>query len=345
MNENKMLKVRKYLLLALKIGVGGSLAYYVAQLLHLENASSAGIIALLTLLTTKLDTFRLSLQRLVSFVASFALCFILFYVIKTSWLDYGIYLFFSVFLCELLGWRNVISVNAVIGAHFLSSGDFSPEFLLNECLLVVIGVVIAIVLNLFQHNHAHESEMVQRMQYMEGKMTRILEELSGYLRHQSMGDCVWEDLQQLEKDLDISSDMAHEYHLNTFGAHSEYYINYFRMRKQQYGILHSLHTEMRRISELPKPAEIVADFILEISKHVTETNEPKALIAQLEELVRDVKEHELPQSREEFENRALLYHILKDMEDFLLFKQDFVESRNELHLERRRRKSDDSSCR
>ncbi len=339
MDENKLLKLKKHALLALKIGVGGSLAYYVAQALDLTNASSAGIIALLTLLTAKTETIRLSWQRLLSFVASFVLCFVLFYVIQTPWLDYGIYLGFSVFVCELLGWRSVISVNAVIGAHFLSSGNFTPEFLLNEFLLVVIGVVIAIVFNLFQHNNAHESAMVQRMQYMESKMTNVLLELAGYLRHQSMGDHVWEDLEEIERELDISSDMAHEYHLNTFGAHSEYYINYFRMRKQQYGILHSLHTEMNRISELPKPAEIVADFITEISKHVTETNEPKALIDQLRVLVQDVQEHELPKTKEEFENRALLYHILKDMEDFLLFKQHFVESQDELHLERRRRKS------
>ncbi len=343
MNENKLLKMRKHLLLALKIGVGGSLAYYLAQVLQLDNASSAGIIALLTLVTTKLETFRLSWQRLLSFAASAGLCFVLFHLIQTSWLDYGIYLFFSVFVCELLGWRSVLSVNAVIGAHFLSSGNFTPAFILNEFLLVVIGVTIAILLNLIQHNNAHESDMIRRMQYMEGKMTEVLLELAGYLRHQSMGDHVWEDLLQIEKDLDISSDMAHEYHLNTFGAHSEYYINYFRMRKQQYGILHSLHTEMNRISELPKPAEIVADFITEISKHVTETNEPKDLLAKLEVLVKDVKEHDLPHTREEFENRALLYHILKDLEDFLLFKQHFVESRDELHLERRRRKGNELS--
>ncbi len=338
MNENKMLKIRKHLLLALKIGVGGSLAYYLAQLLQLDNASSAGIIALLTLVTTKIETFRLSWQRLLSFAASAGLCFVLFYLIQTPWLDYGIYLFFSVFICELLGWRSVLSVNAVIGAHFLSTGNFTPEFVLNEFLLVVIGVTLAILLNLIQHNNAHESDMIRRMQYMEGKMQQILLELAGYLRRQSMGDHVWEDLVQLERDLDISSDMAHEYHLNTFGAHSEYYINYFRMRKQQYGILHSLHTEMNRISELPQPAEIVADFITEISRHVTETNEPQDLLEQLKTLVEDVKEHELPKTREEFENRALLYHILKDMEDFLLFKQHFVESREKQHLERRRKK-------
>ena len=40
--------IGKILLLALKIGVGGSAAYYIAELLHLEFASSAGIIALLT---------------------------------------------------------------------------------------------------------------------------------------------------------------------------------------------------------------------------------------------------------------------------------------------------------
>lgn len=33
----------------------------------------------------------------------------------------------------------------------------------------------------------------------------------------------------------------------------------------------------------------------------------------------------LPVTRPEFESRALLYHILMDLEDFLIFKRRFVE--------------------
>ncbi|MBQ6876014.1 MAG: hypothetical protein IJN46_07240, partial [Lachnospiraceae bacterium] len=35
----------------------------------------------------------------------------------------------------------------------------------------------------------------------------------------------------------------------------------------------------------------------------------------------------------EFENRALLYHTLKDFEEFLLVKEEFIESLTEEQLE------------
>ena len=47
-----------------------------------------------------------------------------------------------------------------------------------------------------------------------------------------------------------------------------------------------------------------------------------------------MKREPLPLSREEFESRAMLYHILMDLEEFLIFKKRFVEG---LSDEQRRR--------
>ena len=38
-----------------------------------------------------------------------------------------------------------------------------------------------------------------------------------------------------------------------------------------------------------------------------------------------MRKGKLPATREEFENRAILYHILMDLEDFLLRKKKFVQ--------------------
>ena len=72
MSEKFEFKLKKILLLALKIGVGGSLAYYIAEFLNLQYASSAGIIALLTLQTTKWETLKLSVRRVFTYVISFS---------------------------------------------------------------------------------------------------------------------------------------------------------------------------------------------------------------------------------------------------------------------------------
>ena len=175
MSEKFEYKMKKILLLALKIGVGGRSAYYIAELLNLQYSSSAGIIALLTLQTTKWETLKLSVRRVFTYVISFGLCGFLCAFFQTTWIEYGIYLFLLVTITELLGWRSVVSVNAVIAAHLISANDFSNEFLMNELLLVLIGITVAIALNLFHLNDAHESGIIKAMRYVEHQMQEILQ--------------------------------------------------------------------------------------------------------------------------------------------------------------------------
>lgn len=322
-------KMSKILLLSAKIGVGASIAIYIAQCLNLEYATSAGIITLLTLVTTKWETLKLSFLRLLTYVISVLVCWVIFHFVPNMWIEYGLFLFVIVFVSEWMGWRSTLSVNAVIGTHFLTTQNFSIEFLINELLLVVIGIVIAIVLNLIHINNTHESGIIKSMRHVEHKMKQILTELAGYLKRESQGDRVWEDIIQLEKELDEYLELAYEYHNNTFQAHPEYYINYFEMRMKQCGALHNLHAEMRRMREMPMQANIVAEYILDITQYVMEMNDPKKQIEELEEILEKLRDEPLPQTHEEFENRAELYHVMLDLEEFLLYKKRFVEEINE----------------
>lgn len=329
MNEKQRFKLGKLLLLSAKIGVGASVAIFIAQALHLEYATSAGIITLLTLITTKWETLKLSFMRLITYLITVALCWIVFHFIPNIWIEYGVFLFCIVFLGELMGWRSTLSVNAVIGTHFLTTQNFTMEFLVNELLLVVIGIVIAILLNLIHINNAQENGIIQSMRYVEQQMKQILTELAGYLVNQSSGDSVWEDIIKLERKLDEYLESAYEFQNNTFQSHPEYYINYFEMRLKQCGALHNLHFEMRRMRNMPKQAHIVSNFITNITQYVTEMNDPKRQIEDLEGLLEELRNEPLPETQEEFESRAELYHVLMDMEEFLLYKKRFVEEIDE----------------
>lgn len=325
MNEKQRFKIRKLLLLSAKIGVGASAAIFIAQTLNLEYATSAGIITLLTLITTKWETLKLSLLRLVTYAISVALCWAIFHFIPNMWIEYGVFLFCIVLIGELMGWRSTLSVNAVIGTHFLTTQNFTVEFLVNELLLVVIGIVIAILLNLIHINNAQENGIIQSMRHVEHQMKQILMGLAGYLSNETSSDSVWEELVKLEKQLDEYLELAYEYQNNTFHSHPEYYINYFEMRMKQCGALHNLHAEMRRMRNMPKQAHIVAEFITDITQYLTEMNDPKTQIAELEDLLTELRNEPLPETHEEFESRAELYHVLMDMEEFLLYKKRFVE--------------------
>lgn len=324
MTPTYFVRLEKTLLLSCKIALGSSLAIFTAGLMNLEYSSSAGIVTLLTLITTKKGTVRLSLTRLVTFAIVVVLTFVTFLALDSAWLAYGLYIFFVVFICEIMNWRATISVNAVIGTHFLMGTDVTAKFLLNEFLVVAIGIFFAFVLNLFHDNWSQREVFSGEIRQVESSLQKALLEISKYLSNEPDAKNVWSDLRALELYLQELVVDAGEYEGNTFGEDSQYYIRYFEMRLDQCHTLRNLQKEMQKIKAIPSQAQIVAEYIRYMSEYVTELNRPKLQLQRLDGIFQQMKQEPLPVSREEFENRAVLYHILMDLEEFLLFKRDFV---------------------
>ena len=320
---------KKALILALKIGIGSSTALTIASFLNLQNAASAGIITLLTILTTKWETIRLSWARILTFGIAIVLAFVLFQLPISPWLMYAVYIFILVMINESMDWKSTLSVNAVIGTHFLSSNDFSPEFVVNEFMLVLIGITVAFVVNMFRHNRNHKASIVGHIQRVEKRLQQILEEMAGYLRKQEDGWDVWKDLEQLENDIKDYILDAYEYEGNTFQSHSGYYLSYFEMRLEQCMEFYSLHTEMKRMRQMPVQAELIADYMLYLKDFVVENNCPDEQRKKLEEMVEQLRRQPLPVSHEEFENRAILYHVLSQLDAFIEHKENFIKSLDE----------------
>lgn len=327
MGEKK--KFKKMLMKAVKIALGSSAAIFLAKMLHLEYEISAGTIALLTIVTTKWGTVKLSLYRLITLVIAIALSGILFWHISNAWAAYGIFVFILVMISEMFGWGATISVNSVIGAHFLTKMDFSRDFIMNEVMLVVIGITIAVILNLFYDYETSRKELISCMRMTENRLQILLGEMAAYLSNKDMQRDVWADIRELEEELKQFIIDACEYQDNTFASHPGYYIDYFEMRKQQCTILHNLHYEVKKIRNMPVQAKIVAEYVLYMMDYVVEKNPPEPQLERLGQIFDDMKKQPLPKSREEFESRAILYHILMDLEEFLVCKRRFVEGLNE----------------
>ena len=327
-------KYRKTLLLAVKIGLGGSIAIYIAQALHLQYPVSAGTVTLLTLMASKWETIRLSVARFATFVVTILLGWLIISTISSMWAAYGVLLTLVVFIAEVFGWRTTISVNAVVAAHLLTDENFNAAAVRNEFQLVLIGVVLAIILNLFHGNSFHKRKIISDMRDTENRLQSILREMAVYLSGDEMQRNVWDDLRELEDKSRDYIKSATEYQDNTFQSHPEYYIAYFEMRYEQCRILHNLHAEMIKISSMPKQAEVIADYLLYLAEYVIEINHPILQITRLNEIFADMRNEELPKTRDEFENRTMLYHILMDIQDFLLLKADFVNKLDQRQLER-----------
>lgn len=331
MDTDKKRKLEKILLLAIKIAVGSAAAVYVAEALHLENAVSAGTVTLLSLLGTKRETVRVSVARIGAFLLTVLLAYLAIPNIESDWITYCVILFILVFVLAVVGWMPTLSVNFVIIAHYVTKKDFSREFFFNEFLLVLIGAVIACILNLFHFNRKRKVDIMADMRYTEEKLQYILRELAGYLREEQMSSeiSVWDDICMLEKKLKVFMEEAREFQNNNFADHHSYYLDYFEMRLEQCRVLDNLHYEMKKIRTVPKEAEVIADYMCYLVNYVTEKNIPKEQNARLQEIFAAMKKENLPENREEFENQAMLYHIMMDIEEFLKYKMEFIENLDE----------------
>jgi uncharacterized membrane protein YgaE (UPF0421/DUF939 family) len=80
-----------------------------------------------------------------------------------------------------------------------------------------------------------------------------------------------------------------------------------------------------------KQTEMIADFTSRLADSIQEQNTAEGLIKNLQTLRESFTTMELPKTREEFENRAMLYQFLNDLEQFLLIKNQFKKYLNENH--------------
>lgn len=321
---SKKIRIRQWLIIAAKIAVGSSAAILIADLLSLDHSASAGIVALLTLMTTKWETLRLSVLRLISFVITMIIGAAVFYLVNIDWLSYGIFIFFLIFITYALGWVSTISVNAVIGTHLLLDGHFGTADVFNEFMLVMIGIILAIVLNMF-HDYRHQKKTITaNMRAIEGKMQKIMRELADFLVNDEPELGKREEFEALDRELEACIAESMDYQDNTYHSHPAYYIDYFRMRQSQCHIIFNLHDELERIKTLPARAGEVSEYMYYVADNIVEFADPVPQLARAQELFEKMRSDALPGSPDEFESRALLYHILSDLEEFLRFKQRFI---------------------
>ena len=323
---------KQWVIYAARLALASSLAIYMADIFKLEFATQAGVICLFTMLSTAKDTLRLSGARLVSFIVTFATAWVTFHYISSEWVAFGVYIFVTIVFSEMFGWGAALSANVVAGCHFLSVDNFTTAIIINEFYIVLTGMTFAILFNFFRDTDSAKEHLEKRIEEVQSKMQLVLEEMAEYLATQGKDRDVWSLLEDLQKYLEKSIMLASEYEGNSFLGDAKYYVRYFEMRSNQCTILINLHEELTKIKFIPKQSDIIIEYLQYLRDFVTEMNVPDKQIDNLEKVFERMREDELPVTREEFESRAMLFHVLMDLEDFLKTKKHFIDSGATKHL-------------
>ncbi len=314
----------------IRIAVSAMLAIMVATYIGLENPLAAGIIAILAVLNTRLQTIQRAFEYLFSTLLAFAIATVIFLVFDFSVFSFGVYLALYVPLAHQLKVDAGIAPCSVLVTHFIIAGSVSWQWQINGLLIMVIGLVFALLANFW--NPSYSSQLEEKMEEIEKQMSltlflmekRLLEGNHSTGRIKTELDDLCDEVEEFE-DLALI-----EYENSQFArTQKDYYVRYGQMRTRQYEILSRITDSLDYIQTNTEEHKILASIFGETAETLNVSNPGIALLEQIGDLYRVFRDSELPDSRDEFESRAILYSILTDFEKFLELKRDFYRAYGE----------------
>lgn len=311
----------------IKMAAGSAVSIILANALGLLYSSSAGIMTLLTIQNTSKETISISLKRAAAFLIATALSFVVFESAGYHAVSYGIFLFLFIGICQFFKLSEAISTNAVLVTHYLLEGHMELSLVMNEALLLFIGAGMGTLLNLYIPGKIKEIRDTQHI--LEEDLKTVLMRMSEYLVKEDKSNYTGSCFLKLDADISEGEKHAYAYMNNTFFQESKYFMEYMQMRRQQCMVLKDIYKKIVSMNSIPPQALQISEFIKNISISFGESNNAKELLEGLNALSEQMKISPLPVTREEFENRAVLYMILTDLEHFLLLKKDFANSLSE----------------
>ncbi len=318
----------------LKIAAGSSAAILIADVLGLAYSASAGIITLLSIQDTKKETLVVAGKRFLAFILAILTAYCLFTAFGYYTLTFGLFLLIFISLSYLFRLQEGIPMCSVLVTHFLIEKDMSAVFICNESIILFIGILVGIILNLYMPDNT--GAVKADMRQIEEDIRSILGMLSEIIsrentaKNQAAGfestesGLLDKSFQELDSHLKAAIARAYNNMNNTLLSDTRYYIQYFTMRRSQTGILLHIREQIRLLTSVPKQADSIALFLKKIREQFHEYNNAERLLQELEQIRNGYRSEPNPVTREEFENRAVLYLILYDLENFLNIKNNFV---------------------
>lgn len=306
-----------------KVIVSAFVALLVAQALNLSTPSAAAIIAILSVMDTKKVSLAATGQRLAAAVLALVIGMGIFAIFGFDVISFGLYLLCYIPLAYLVKVDIGVAPSTVLVIHLWTQQQLTFELFVNELLLVTIGAGVAILLNWYMPSYRQEIERVR--EEIEDKMREVLLKMSGFLTIGN-GKNDGEVLQLLKEKLSEAREYVRLEAENHLTKEVTYDYQYFEMRRDQSKLLEIMATNLNEFRWDGEEMAILSEMFKQTAQQLAEQNTASQLIDDIEDLLEQFRERPLPQTRREFEKRAQLYQLLRDLKRFVQLKVDFFQT-------------------
>ncbi|MBY5034420.1 aromatic acid exporter family protein [Streptococcus gallolyticus] len=307
----------------IKLILATVLSIYLAQWLGLTYATSAGIIAILSVLDTRKSSLKMAGNRLFSTLLALAIAWLTFFLLGFDFWTLAIYLAIYVPLAYHYGWEAGIAPSTVLVTHLLLEKDISLALLGNELALFLIGAGLALVCNIYMPS---QNKKIQNYhQQVEDLLKQILHRFETFLQDGD-GRNDAQLINQLDQLLQEALFVVYLDRHNQLFNQTNYQVHYFEMRASQNKILRRMASSINHCRLEGRESIILASLFQRTAQQLSQENPAYELLVDIDLFHQTFRERPLPQSRQEFETRATLFQLLHDMEEFIRLKVEFYET-------------------
>lgn len=304
----------------LKLALATLLAIYLAEQLGLLYATSAGIVALLSVLETRRSSFRLAGQRLLATCLALSLGYLIFACFGFHLWGLGLYLLLFIPLSYRWGLEAGLAPSTVLVTHLYLEKSLAVGLLGNELALFAIGVGMALFFNSYMSS---KQDMIEAYHV---RVENILKDIMLRFSHLLMeGDGANDGtlIQQLDLILQEAEQVVYLERHNQVFKTTDYHVHYFSMRADQNKVLRQMAEIIKRLALKTPESIILAQLFQEVANEISQDNSGLEQLKAIDDFLITFRQRDLPKTRQEFENRAILFQLLNDMKLFIQMKVDF----------------------
>ncbi|WP_027107987.1 aromatic acid exporter family protein [Lacticigenium naphthae] len=306
----------------IKIVLATLLSIWLAEILHLESSLAAGIIAILSILDTKKASIIIAVERILSTIIALTIATLVFNLFGYSVIVFGLYLLLYVPLAYRLRLQAGLAPCSVLVTHLILAESTSLNLLMNEFLLMLIGVSVALIFNLYMPSQS--GKLDQYKTQIEMDMQKSLFSIDRVLRKEDKQENLLPIIKMVNQKISEAQSAAIVEQDNQLFNQENEYLLYFIMRKEQMERLEEISENLDLIQLSTEQNKLLGGLFYLTASQLHEKNTAADLLRNVDELHQSYKKMKLPQTRAEFESRAVLYLILHDLKRFLELKNEYI---------------------
>lgn len=316
-----MLKLNPYKIgfRTVKTAVGMTLGVIICKLLGLDNYASSAILVVLCIKHTKMHSVQAILSRLVSCLLILFLGSAIFSLLGQHAFVLGLIVLLFIPLTVVLNVQEGVITSCVILLHVFNAKAINGHLILNEIMLLIVGLGIAFLMNLMMPSL--DKKLNHFKQDIENQITEIFNIFSQACSMHN--DHLNIKFDSLLLNIKKAKSLAFRDVKNHFVRNENSFYHYFDMREEQVELLKRMTSLLEKINTDDPILEKISQLMYEIGSNVNSNDYTALRLHSLYEIRLSLDDLPLPTNHKTLNSRAHIIQILNELEEYLNIKSQF----------------------